>query len=274
MKRFLIVLLTLVISMQAAVCLAEEAVVEYDSLEEINALIGVNIMRPAVMGVTNERFSIVNDVIAQYECEVNGIVWTFRGAYITDEDISGINDERNEFIPGEDYGVYANEFYMERFFDGDRQYTIVVKDPISADGDVYLDSMVFDDACMEIKSILEQHLDDPLVGDYEDTVSQRASACVERFGDVYNVSVNWSDSGFEFYCWTMYDAVLEDGRLDYQGEEIGHYVYDEEGNEVSSEVNATNNAGWFEIKDGLLYWTGASDENCRTCVFEKIVYDE
>lgn len=280
MKKLLIVLVALVMSLQLSACIAEEAagipnpVVEYDSLEEINTIVGVGLMHPAVMGVTNERFSVISDSIAQYDCEINGLEWTFRGACITDEDISGMYYELNEFTPGQDFTLYTNEFYLERFFDGDRQYTIVVMGPISADGEVLLDEETFVNICMEFEAVQKQHMDDPLVGDYEDTVSQRATAIVERHGDVYDISVSWSDSVAELNCWTMYDAIMEGNKLTYQGEEIGYYVYDEEGNETTADITATNNLGWFEIKDGMLYWTGAAQEDCRTCVFRKIAYEE
>ncbi len=58
------------------------------------------------------------------------------------------------------------------------------------------------------------------------------------------------------------------------GEEISHSTYDAEGNETSSNITMSNKLGWFEIKDDMLYWTGAAQEECRMCVFEKIVYEE
>lgn len=115
---------------------------------------------------------------------------------------------------------------------------------------------------------------DSLAGDYQDTVSQRATACVEKQGDTYNIYVNWPESDAELKSWTMMDAVEEDGKLTYRGEEIGRYTYDEKGNEISEDVTMANNIGYFEIKDGMLYWTGAAQEECRACVFEKIVSGE
>lgn len=287
MKKLFVVLFVLVMSLCLTVCFAEETeekaagtvampnpVVEYGSLEEINTLTGVELMHPAVMGVTNERFSVIGDTVAQYVCEINGMEWTFRGASVTDKDISGIFNEHNEFTPYQDFGLYTNEFYLERFFDGDRQYTIAIKDPIGEDGERFMEEETFMDICMEFESIQKYHRDDPLVGDYQDTVSQRAIAYVERHGDVYNIVVNWSDSDAELNSWTMFDAVREGDRLTYRGEEIGHYTYDEEGNEISGDVNVSNNLGCFEIKNGMLYWTEAALEECRTCVFEKIAYEE
>ena len=249
-------------------------VVEYGSLEEINEAAGVNLMRPAIMGVSEERFSVINNSIAQYVCSINGMEWTFRGASVTEEDISGIYDERNVFIPNEDSSLYANEFYLDRFFDGDRQYTIVVDYPVTEDGEILLDEETFSNCCMEMKSIQKQHMDDPLVGDYQNTEDERMVLYVERHGDKYALSVNLSVSEREFKCWTMPDAEKDGDRLTYKGEEIGCYTYDAEGNEISSDVTVANNLGYFEIRDGMLYWTGAAEEECRTSVFEMIVYSE
>lgn len=285
MKKLLIVLAALVMGLQLTVCSAEEEknvtpfgmpnpVVEYGSLEEINTLTGVRLIRPSIVGVTNERYFIINNTVAQYICEINGMEWTFRSAYVTNEDISGIYHEYNTFSPYQNFGLVSNEFYLERFFDGDRQYTVAVKDPISEDGEVFLQQEIFMDICMELESIQKQHLDDPLVGDYQDRANKTVTACIERHGDVYLIGMNRSVSDLILDCWNMYDAVLEDGRLSYQGEEICRYTFDEEGNEISSEVTVSDHPGCFEIKDGMLYWTGAAQEECRAWVFKKIVYEE
>lgn len=287
MKKLSALFLALVMSLLLVTCIAEEIdenddgpfgklnrVVEYDSLEEINTIIGVNLMHPAVMGVTNERFSVIDDTVAQYVCEINGLEWTFRGAYITDEDISGMYSEYSGYALNSDLSLYTDRFYMDRFFDGERQYTIVVMDPITADGDVFLDEETFSNICMELELIQKLHMDDPLVGDYRDTVSKRVTAIVERRGDAYNIDVNWSDSAFEYNHRIIYGAVREDDKLSYYGEEIVRYTYDAEGNETSCNATGSDNPGWFEIKDGMLYWTGSAYEENRACVFERIAFEE
>lgn len=288
MKKLLIVLFTLIMCISLVACNKKEEkveevistttglpnpMVEYESLEAINSKIGVNLIRPSTMGVSNEKFSVINDTIAEYTCEINGLEWIFRGAYITEDDISGMYNEHNVFTPNEDFGLYVNEFYLDRFFDGNRQYTIVVKNPITEDGKELIDEETFMNCCMELESIQKQHMDDPLVGDYQDIVSQRATAYVERFGDTYNISVNWPSSTNEMTCWTMYNATKDGDKLSYAGEDIYYAAYDSNGNEVSSKSTATNNLGYFEIKDNMLYWTGAGQEECRTCVFEKVIYE-
>ncbi len=217
---------------------------------------------------------MINNTIAQYACDINGMEWTFRGACVTEEDISGIYDERNVFSPGEDFGLYANDFYLQRFFDGNRQYTIVVEEPVSADGEIIIDEETFMNCCMELESIQKQHMDDPLVGDYQNTADERMILYVERRGDEYSASVNLNISDGEFQCWTMTDMEKDGDRLTYRGEEIGKYTYDAEGNETSSDVTASNNLGYFEIKDGSLLWTGAAQEECRSAVFKKTICTE
>lgn len=286
MKRLLIVLFTLTMCLSLVACSSKEEVktdepigmanpvVEYNSLEEINKKIDVNLMEPPVMGVGNERFTIINNTIAQYTCEINGLEWIFRAAHITDEDISGMYNEHNEFTPNQDFTLYVNEFYLNRFFDGDKQYTIVVMNPISEDGEILLGEETFGNCCLELLLVQKAHMDDPLVGDYQDRISGRATGVIERIGETYNIGVNWSNSASDCYSWSMFGATLDGDKLTYEGEEIGHYTYDEEGNVITSEETASNNVGYFEIKDGVLYWTGAAQENCRSCEFEKIIYEE
>ena len=287
MKKTFAVLTVLIMCLCLAVSFAEETgektdgtaavpnpVVEYASLEEINALTGVALMRPSAASVENESFSVIGDKIAQYVCEIDGLEWTFRGAYATEEDISGIYDEYNEFTPREDLILYTNAYYLDRFFDGDRQYTIVVKDPVGGDGEVWMDEEVFMDICAELESVQKQHTDDPLVGDYRDTENEETAVYVERIGDVYNISVNRSDPDLVWICITVCGAVRDGDTLSYRGEEAGRFTYDEEGNETSADVTVSEAPGFFEVKDGMLHWTGALREEWRSRVFEKIAYEE
>lgn len=271
MKRLLIVLFILLMCLSLGACSKKEEpadipnpMVEYESLKEINEKIGVNLIRPGVMGIDNEKFYIINGEIAQYDFELNGKKWTFRGANIFDEDISGVYDIDNVFVAGQGATLYTNSYYLERFFDGDKQYTILASDA----GDMLQET--FMDCCMEIESIIKYHADDELVGDYADLVSQRASLIVERTGDTYYLQVEWSSSADETTIWKM-QATLQDNKLSYAGENITNIIYDASGNATVNETKS-NNLGYFEIVAGQLQWTGAADENCRNCIFDKIVY--
>lgn len=240
--------------------------VEYDSLEEINEKVGVQIVTPGIMGKDNEKFFVISDNLAQYNFDLNGYSFTIRGSKKTDVDISGIHDKNNVFEPGQDTTIYLNDCYIDRFYDGDIQYTIVCDNPEG------LDETVFSDLCFELESIMKWHNDDPLVGDYQDSVSQRASLTVERHGEEYVLVVNWASSASENTCWTMY-ATKDGNKLNYAGENIAHTVYDADGNTVSNDETASDNIGYFTIMDnGELHWSEASEDNLEECKFVKINY--
>ena len=64
-------------------------------------------------------------------------------------------------------------------------------------------------------------------------------------------------------------------KLNYAGESIVHYLYDEQGNEQSVDETASNNLGYFTIQEnGELHWTSASEENLETCQFQKTFITE
>lgn len=237
--------------------------VEYESLEDINKAVGVEIASPGIMGKENEQFLVISKEIAQYSFDLNGYSWTIRGACITEHDISGIYHEHNNFVANQDGVLYTNEFYLDRFFDDDKQYTIFVADPDN------LDQEQFMSVCNELESIMKWHTNDELVGDYQDTTSNRAFAFVERKGDEYTVVVYWSTSASETTEWTMYGR-KQDNKIVYGGENITNYAYDESGEIVSNDSTATNYLGSFEIQDGKLLWNNCSDKNNRDLVFEKI----
>lgn len=288
MKKILIISLVLTICLSLQACSKNKKeeetvdepiglanpVVEYNSLEEINKKIGVKLMDPPMDLIENKRYSIINDTIAQYTCTINGLEWIFRAAHITDEDISGMYSEYMEFEPNQNWSLRVNEFYLDRFFDGDKQYTIVVKDPITKDGELVLGEDVFVDCCLKLELIQKWHYDDPFVGSFKKSDDDRIIVYVERFADTYNIGVNYSISENEFKGWSMYDAIAEGDKLTYHGEEIGHYTYDNDGNELTSEINSSNNIGYFELKDETLYWTGAAQEECKSWIFEKMSFDE
>lgn len=287
MKKLFILLAVSVLFLYPAFCPAEGSeepadasaesfnpIAEYGSLEEINELVGVRLIRPDVTGISNENFSVIGGTIAQYICDIDGQEWTFRGAHITDEDISGIFNENNEFAPEQDFALYTGEVFLNRFFDGDRQYTVTVTDPIGDDGKSDLNAETFADICLELELIQKHHTDDPTVGDYRNPDRPEIFAVIERHGDVYNIVINRILSATEMLSWTVYDAVRDGDRLTYQGEETGRYTYSTEGDLISSEESAVNGVGFFELKDGALLWTGAVGEECREWVFEKTVYTE
>lgn len=235
-------------------------IIECTSLDEINTKAGVTIVSPGVMGKEDKSYTYINvdPIIAQYVFEVNGIEYCVRGSKNVNEDISGLYDDANVFESGINRTVITSEYKMDRFFVDGKQYVLTINDK----GE--LTEEQFYTIVEEIESI---HGVDPIVGEYADRTSQRATAIITKENDQYVIMVHWSSSATESTEWTMY-AKLDDDKLTYGGENITNYVYDDKGNETKEET-ATNNIGYFEIKDNVLYWKGAALDYCRDCAFEK-----
>ena len=114
---------------------------EYGSLEEINELTHGHLMHPAVMGVADERFSVIDCGeyrIAQYNYTVNGIPYTYRFSPSVVSDISGIYDDGGTLF-GSEIKNEVKEFSggkAYRFFNTDGQYVLTAQD----DGALSLDT--------------------------------------------------------------------------------------------------------------------------------------
>ena len=122
-----------------------------------------------------------------------------------------------------------------------------------------------------------------LAGEYQDEVSQRASATVIANTESQNVNITvmWSGSATTAAMWTM-KATKEGNKLVYSDCTYSELVYSDETDEEGTGDETTgggaeetviyeNGSGSFEISgDGKLLWTGAADEQCQSCVFVPI----
>lgn len=123
-----------------------------------------------------------------------------------------------------------------------------------------------------------------LAGEYQDEVSQRATATViaNTEAQIVNITVTWSTSASESTEWTM-SAVKEGNQLVYSDcvkrstfmsedlDDEGEGDEDGMGGGAEETVEYEGGSGSFEISDdGKLLWTGAADEDCTGCVFVKI----
>lgn len=113
--------------------------------------------------------------------------------------------------------------------------------------------------------------EEDFAGEYMDSVSQRATMTITKNDEGYEIIVRWANSASEETVWEMSPVVFEDDKLNYKGENITMYKYDDDGKELIVDgATAANNVGYFEIKEGKLYWTGAAQDICKSCIFEKI----
>lgn len=236
-------------------------IIKCESLEEVNKKAGVTIVSPGVMGKEDKSYTYINvdPIIGQYVFEVNGVEYTLRASKNIKEDISGLYVDGNEFEEGKDFVLISKEYKMDRFFVDGVQYVLTIKD----NGEMSEDQ--FYTIIQEIEAI---HGKDVLVGEYADATSQRATAIVLKEDDKYNITVHWSSSATEAMEWNML-ASFDGEKLTYAGENITNYKTDDKGNQVIEET-ASNNLGYFEVKDNILYWKGAAMDYCRDCAFEKV----
>ena len=254
---------------------------EYTSLEEINTAVGCNLCHPAVMGVTDEKFFVIEGSefhVAEYFFSLNGISYTFRSAPVAYRDISGyytgdgtaFSDETSdqiEFFSDE-------EAKLSRWFNIEGQYVLMAKD------NGQMDQETFEMISEELSQMTNPALSESdmelyyasLEGQYYDSWSQRAGAEITANGDKsITIVVEWSSSAWELDRWTMHASRSEDGLLYYTDCIRETVTYSESGEEtsVTDEFPAE---GYFGESEGKLYWNGAGDEQCAQCVFEKPEY--
>lgn len=253
----------------------------YDSLEEINEIVGSKLCSPAVMGVGDKAYFVYNlgdYQMAEYQFTVAGLKYNFRSAPVVDKDISGLHVNGGTAFQGQ--GASEEIQYAEsadakaaRWFTIDGQYVLAAADEGKMDKDTFL-SIAEELRICTLPGMSEGELAAfyaGLSGKYEDSVSQRAWAEVTANGsESVTIVVHWSSSAFEYDQWTMTARLAEDGLLSYPGEEHSIFTTDADGSTMQMMADAALVPGWFEFVDGKLLWTGANDEQCRACVFEKI----
>lgn len=249
----------------------ENPLVEYSSLKEINKLAGVNICKPAINGITNEKFYMNENETASYQFEVNNYIYYIRGCRDLYNDMSGIFinskpafegvTDKVAFVEEEGYKVY-------RFILGNKQYCFGVNDKENLSKDLfseqfenYKNQMIEENTLSEIKD---------LVGLYQDSISQRASAEIKLVDDINIVAINimWSNSASsteEIKCECKFSL----GELMY--DEISHTVTEVDENNIETTIELDDiGPGHFLIKGKALYWEGTNNEALAKCVFEKI----
>ena len=254
---------------------------EYESLDALNAVLGTRLCSPGVMGVTDHVYQTIDCddyMIAEYRFAVNGYDCVFRCAGVT-TDISGIWSQDgtifdHEFPGGEIEYAYTDEIKAARWFNTDGQYCFALTD---AEGN--MESETFEGIAEELKSLTasgtsdseKQAVYDGLAGGWQDTFSQRAVAEITSGEGFAAIVVQWSSSAVEYTRWIMTVTMDEDGLLNYTDCRKAVISVENEDGEVTETVEYENGAGCFSYgEDGLLAWSGAEEESCVQCVFEKL----
>ena len=279
MKKLSLILVSLMLAM-VLVCssFAEEGMAgmvnpwqEMGSLEELHEAAGVHLELPGVMGVSDVYYRLMKTedlTMAELDFSVNGMEYCFRASRNLDEDISGVYTESGDTaFSGVLYEnpsvVISTPYKLARWQSAGVQYVLCLSDEENT-----MEQETFEGIADEMMSLTLQRSTELAAGKYWDAYSMRAHAAVSFAGDdAYAIEIHWSDSAFEYYAWTMTAAFAEDGCLVYNDCVLKQVVTDENGNETETEANLIPD-GWFEVSDGILYWTGAADNYCRSCAFE------
>ena len=105
-------------------------------------------------------------------------------------------------------------------------------------------------------------------GSYQDSFSQRAGAEVFCSDKGLDIIIHWANSAFSYCEWNM-RCIFVDGKLVYDNCSERLISFDENEKETY-EIMDFPSKGYFEIMEGNLCWTGAGDDYCAQCIFEKI----
>ena len=285
MKKILALLLTIVLCFSFTACGKKQEVVggkggtwdcvEYDSLEELNAVLGTRLSSPGVMGTEDLFFGVISNEIAEYKFSVNGVEYSFRASPTYDKDISGVYVENGTAFEGKlptdeiDYFM-DKEYKLARWATIDGQYVICAND----NGAYTVDQ--FETIALSLQELTAPGMSTAelvdyyksLEGEYFDRVSERAVAEVTAADDHIDIEVAWGNSTSDIMVWTMSARLGDDGLLSYYDETVVNEIYDNNGL-AKETVVSENGEGSFYENEGVLYWTGAADENCQACEFEK-----
>lgn len=250
---------------------------ECSSLDEINEKVGVFLVHPPVMGVTDETFCTIDSgasCIAEYEFHLVGYDWFFRAAPFYDSDISGVYINAKPAFSGMKDGIEFAEgegYKLARYATIDGQYVLGVKD----DGD--MDAETFRGIADELRELTDPAWTDAklaayyasLAGSWADEFTERANMDITADGsNGIKCIVHWSSSASEADMWELTGRISEDGLIYYTDCVHSNLVFTEAGETVT--VISENGAGFFSpTPEGKLAWNGAAESDCTDCVFVK-----
>lgn len=246
---------------------------EYGSLDELNELLGVRLVRPAVMGVTNESFYLISGGIqvAQYCFTLNGVDYMFRASPVYDTDISGYYADGGTIFSGmptdvPEYAEYEGT-KLARWATIDGQYVLAGEN--ASENFPYVVEELTERTLPGMTGDELAAYYDSLAGTYSDATSRRAMLFVEADGsDGLRMTASWSSSAFELTEWKMTARLDADGLLSYSDLTESLINSDADGEQTVSLIRE-NGTGHFVESEGKLLWSGADDEQCSACVFVK-----
>ena len=239
------------------------------TLDEVNTAAGTKLVKPGDE-VTDEVFTTIKGepVLGQYQFTLSGVTYTWRAANTTN-DITGIYEDaiESEYPKSNDDAAFkTTENFRISFWLVDQATQYALTAPADTDEATFKAVTNLLVALTANKAAYTA-----LAGNYMDSFSQRASAVITDNGNNATVKVHWASSVSEYTEWTM-TVTYAAGKLVYKDCEKANIVATSE-DEFDKTVEYTDGEGYFELIENKLAWTGAADENCRECIFEKFGMD-
>ncbi len=277
MKKIITTLLTILICFSLVACTKSEeiknGVVEYNSLEEINEITGMHIVVPAVMGIEDVKYCVIENKIAMCTFVINGYSYFIKATYDVDCDASGIYIEGTpafdiEEVKQNEKCFAQDELYkLFSFMINNGQYIFAVNDNGELSYDEF-ESEYYEIRDMIIKESTNEQFRN-IEGMYVDSTSQRATAeVILTDANKCEIYISWSNSANENDTWTIVGNIEDDGKIKYDTDYHVKRSFDEDGNQLSETLTDTSN-GYILYKDNKLIWSGSNNPQTSTCVFEK-----
>jgi len=244
---------------------------EYASLEEINEITHGRLAHPAVMGVTDEKFSVIDCgdyKIAQYDYSVNGIPYTFRFSDYVEDDISGIY-EGGALLFGKEIAEEVKEFEggkAARFFTTDGQYVLTAKD----NGALELETFkgIADEQHRIVGDYGEaEGMAAQFVGDWHEQIAGRGMMTVTAENEKLHFSARWAGSYKDAYVWEFDGEVGADGKIEYKDGLRQLMEYDETGAATEKERKEDNSGVIWLDGEGNIVWQDNDSEGSEPAVF-------
>lgn len=250
----------------------ESPLTAYDTLDLLGEAAKCAMIKPEGFEVTDEAFQMISGApeIAEYRFKADGVDCVLRFADApVGTDISGIQTDEGPLLEGKDgetLAIIREEYKVQRWLTVDGQYVLEV-----FDGDEW-EWTKFDDLASQFMKMEPRTWSSTVP--FADYLAISGSYNNDEAG--YYGAVNIKDDHAAVYVlggqsvderkyWEI-EAVLEDGKLVYDSEKISSIVYDSETGETTNEELEPGGAGYIEVSDGKLIFSGAYSEELKDLV--------
>lgn len=175
--------------------------------------------------------------------------------------------EKKEYAQLDAFIALINSFSDAPQLDSDEEYDAYYKDLFDQWKAGKAFANIIEDASGNL--LIDDHSAE-FSGSWIDSTSQRAVMDIQSDGVYYNIEINWGSSAFENTKWLftgMYDAAR--GGIVYASGQRIEEVYTAEGVDPKQTFVYEDGTGFFEWKDGKIYWTDEKENMGAEMVFEK-----